>query len=73
MNEEMTAQEKNEAEIQMIEDPELDDRMNEMENDMELFWEKYSKMGCWWPDDSAGRKGDIIMEIYKNQPQEERL
>ena len=31
MNEEMTAQERNEAEIQMIEDPELDQRMSEQE------------------------------------------
>jgi len=34
MNEEMTAQERNEAEIQMIEDPELDDRMNAIKTDI---------------------------------------
>ncbi len=45
MNEEMTAQERNEAEIQLIEDPELDDRMNDIEKEsMDLFWDKFWKI-----------------------------
>jgi len=36
MNEEMTAQEKNEAEIQMIENPDLDDRMNKMDQENQM-------------------------------------
>lgn len=36
MNEEMTKEDINEAEIQMIEDPELDARMNAMEKENQI-------------------------------------
>lgn len=36
MNGEMSEQEINEAEIQMIEDPELDDRMNKMDQENQI-------------------------------------
>lgn len=37
MNEEMTKEDINEAEIQMIEDPELDARMNAMEKENQII------------------------------------
>ncbi len=53
MNEEMTDQEKNEIEIQMIENPELDARMNEVEKEnFKEFWGKF-----WY-----------VRNLYKSEP-----
>lgn len=43
--EEMTEQERNEIEIQMIRNPELDNRMNKMEKqNLKEFWENYNQL-----------------------------
>ena len=53
MNEEMSLQDINEAEIQMIENPELDARMNEVEKEnLKEFWGKF-----WY-----------VSNLYKSEP-----
>ena len=61
MNEEMTEKDINEAEIQMIEDPELDARMNDMEKqNFKEFCDNYNQFKHIYDSSVIGLKIGFI-------------